>query len=223
MLVSLEYCISAKLCWHLWCWGGRHSLIIPIIAITCQTRWSHLIRSHHSHTTPASITQTLTQGSTHHWIVEILPCEILPCESTFHKFKCNLFLWFLTPQSHSLAKNMLNKKMKPVRSMRFLFHWQINSNWAVWLESWWLITFTTAGHVTSRYVTLCHAAAAAWCHHQHLITPCFTASSPPPHQSLQMLTLIEFNTFTLYEAQHQQSALSIRSVLMKYHRLELKY
>ena len=78
-------------------------------------------------------------------------------------------------------------------------------------------------HAGSRDVTLCHAAAAAWCHHQHLITPCFTASSPPPHQSLQMLTLIEFSTFTLYEDQHQQSALSIRSVLMKYHRLELKY
>ena len=175
---------------------------------------------------PHSITQTPTQGSTHHWIVEQKPYHVKVC--TFLISNVTFFV-VSNPPIQSLAKNMLNKKMKPGRSMRFLFHWQINSNCALWLESWWLVAGEGPDyihHAGSRYVTLCHVMSRGSCS--------FVPPSAPHYTMLHSIlattapvfadgALIEFNTFALYEDQHQQSALSIRSVLMKYHRLELKY
>ena len=81
-------------------------------------------------------------------------------------------------------------------------------------------------HAGSRYVTLCDVMSRGSCS--------FVPPSAPHYTMLHSITattppvfadgaLIEFNTFVLYEDQHRQSAASIRSVLMKYHRLELKY
>ena len=81
-------------------------------------------------------------------------------------------------------------------------------------------------HAGSRYVTLCHVMSRGSCSFVPPSAPHYTmlqsilATTPPVFADG---ALIEFNTFALYEDQHQQSALSILSVLMKYHRLELKY